>query len=60
MKATALRHLGRWFGLLLLSLLGLQLYFLLRIALMAVIDPQSTTFQRSEAWRLLTERGHLE
>ena len=32
--------------------LALQLYFLLRIALMAVVDPQSTTFQRSEAWRL--------
>jgi monofunctional glycosyltransferase len=60
MKATALRHFGRWFALLLLSLLGLQLYFLLRIALMAVFDPQSTTFQRSEAWRLLTERGRLE
>jgi monofunctional biosynthetic peptidoglycan transglycosylase len=32
--------------------LALQLYFVARIALMAVVDPQSTTFQRSEAWRL--------
>jgi monofunctional biosynthetic peptidoglycan transglycosylase len=34
------------------ALLSLQVYFLLRIALMAVVDPRSTTFQRSEAWRL--------
>lgn len=39
--------------------LALQLYFLLRIALMAVIDPQSTTFQRSEAWRLLVEKHQI-
>ena len=30
----------------------LQLFFIGRIALMAVLDPQSTTFERSEAWRL--------
>lgn len=49
--ATALRLLA----LLAISLLALQLYFLGRIALMAVINPQSTSFQRSEAWRLLGE-----
>ncbi len=32
--------------------LALQLYFLLNIALMAVLDPHSTAFQRSEAWRV--------
>ncbi|MGJ7542912.1 monofunctional biosynthetic peptidoglycan transglycosylase [Variovorax sp. LT1R16] len=32
--------------------LALQLFFIGRIALMAAIDPQSTTFQRSEAWRI--------
>ena len=37
-----------------LSALALQLYFLARIALMAVVDPQSTSLQRSEAFRLLT------
>lgn len=46
-------------ALLLLSALALQLYFLARIALMTVVDPQSTTFQRSEAWRLLTEKHAL-
>ena len=47
------RHLGRFLALLLIALFALQLWFLLRIALMAVLDPQSSTFQRSEAWRLL-------
>jgi monofunctional glycosyltransferase len=43
--------------LLLLCLLALQLCFVLRVALMAVLDPQSTSFQRSEAWRLLLARS---
>ena len=59
LKRPPLRQFGRLLGMLLLSLLALQLYFLLRIALMTLIDPQSTTFQRSEAWRLLTERGRI-
>ena len=41
------------------SALALQLYFVARVALMTVVDPQSTTFQRSEAWRLLTEKHQL-
>jgi len=47
-----------WRGLALLALcaLSLQLFFLARVALMLVVDPQSTTFQRSEAWRLATQR----
>ena len=60
LKPPLLRQFGRLLGMLLLSLLALQLYFLLRIALMTLIDPQSTTFQRSEAWRLLTERGRMD
>jgi len=48
-----------WLALLVLAALALQLYFVLRIALMALVDPQSTTFQRSEAWRLAgTPRWH--
>ncbi|WP_110401896.1 transglycosylase domain-containing protein [Sphaerotilus hippei] len=49
-------HLLRLGGLCLVSALALQLFFALRIGLMVVVDPQSTSFQRSEAWRLLTER----
>jgi len=46
--------------LLALALLGLQLYFALRIAAMAYLDPQSTAFERSELWRISTapERSH--
>lgn len=58
MKAGA-RALARILGLMLLSLLALQIYFLARVALMAVVDPQSTSFQRSEIWRLLTEKHAL-
>jgi monofunctional biosynthetic peptidoglycan transglycosylase len=56
---AALVAVGRILALLLLSAVALQLYFLLRVALMTVVDPQSTTFQRSEAWRLLTEKARL-
>lgn len=53
------RQVLRLAGLLALSLLALQVVFLLRIALMAVLDPQSTTFQRSEMWRLVTQHRPL-
>ena len=45
--------------LLLLCVLSLQLYFVARIALMALLAPQSTTFQRSEAWRLLVDKQQI-
>jgi monofunctional glycosyltransferase len=45
--------------LLLVGLLSLQLYFVARIALMVAVDPQSTTFQRSEILRLWRERGRI-
>ena len=45
----------RWLLLIVAAALTLQVYFVLRIAAMAIIDPQSTTFQRSDAWRLATE-----
>jgi monofunctional biosynthetic peptidoglycan transglycosylase len=53
------RHLPRLAALLLLSLLALQASFALRIGAMAWVDPQSTSFQRSEAWRLLVEDGRI-
>ena len=54
-----MRHIVRIAMLTLLSALALQLYFLARVALMTVVDPQSTAFQRSEAWRLLAEKHAL-
>lgn len=55
-----LRHLTRVVLLLAVALLALQLSFALRILAMRWTDPASTTFQRSEAWRLLSTRGRIE
>jgi monofunctional glycosyltransferase len=54
-----LQNLGRMLVLLLVALLALQLSFIARIALMRWIDPQSTTFQRSEMRRIVLERAEL-
>ena len=43
---------ARFLALLGVAALSLQLWFVARIALMTVVDPRSTAFQRSEAWRL--------
>jgi monofunctional biosynthetic peptidoglycan transglycosylase len=40
--------------LIILALLGLQLYFALRIGAMAYLDPESTAFERSALWRIST------
>ncbi|MFD1710084.1 monofunctional biosynthetic peptidoglycan transglycosylase [Ottowia flava] len=50
-----LRTFGRWILLCVLALLLLEAFFIGRIALMAVLDPKSTAFQRSEAWRLASQ-----
>lgn len=52
-----MRTAWRLAALLLVSALALQVYFLGRVALMRVVDPASTSFQRSEAWRLLRTRS---
>ena len=54
-----MKSFARWLGLVLIGLLILQLYFVARIAAMAVVAPQSTSFQRSEAWRLANDKGGL-
>ena len=54
-----MRALGRWLLLFAVAALALQLFFVGRIALMAVLAPQSTAFQRSEAWRLATAGGGI-
>ena len=41
------------------ALVGLQLFFVLRIASMPWIAPQSTAFERSQAWQLLQNRGSV-
>ena len=54
-----IRHLGRLLAVLALAVLCLQLWFAGRIALMRFVAPQSTSFQRSEAIRLLTEKHQV-
>ena len=54
-----MRLFWRWLALLAAAFLALQLFFVARIAMMAVVDPQSTAFQRSEVWRIATEKGSL-
>ncbi|MGN1057254.1 MAG: monofunctional biosynthetic peptidoglycan transglycosylase [Comamonas sp.] len=47
-----MKPLLRWLGLVLAAAVLLQLFFVLRIALAAWWDPESTSFQRSEMWRI--------
>ena len=54
-----MKPLLRWIGLCAIAFVALQLFFVARIALMRVVHPESTTFQRSEAWRLEREHGEL-
>lgn len=53
-----MKPLLRWIGLVAGAALALQLYFVVRIAVMVVLDPQSTAFQRSEAWRIWHDQGN--
>jgi monofunctional biosynthetic peptidoglycan transglycosylase len=54
-----MRALGRWLLLLILACLGLQLFFALRIVGMNWLAPESTSFQRSQAWQILIREGQL-
>ncbi|MES2412551.1 MAG: transglycosylase domain-containing protein [Pseudomonadota bacterium] len=50
----------RLLGLIVIAGLALQLYFVARIAMMVVINPESTAFQRSETYRVATTTGSLK
>jgi monofunctional glycosyltransferase len=54
-----LRPLLRWLLLILTAWIGLQFFFLARIAVMARVAPESTAFERSEAWRIVTSQDQL-
>jgi monofunctional biosynthetic peptidoglycan transglycosylase len=54
-----MRALLRLVVLLLAALIALQLYFAGRILAMRWIAPESTAFQRSEAWRVAASTGQL-
>ena len=59
MTGAARRGWGRFALLLLVCFASLQAYFAGRIALMRVVDPASTTLQRSEAWRLAIDARNI-
>ncbi len=54
-----MKALLRWVLLVVLAICTLELFLVARIAAMVVIDPQSSAFQRSEAWRITREKGSL-
>lgn len=54
-----MRPLLRWIALFLVAAAALEIFFVARIALAATVAPQSTSFQRSEAWRIATSKGTL-
>ncbi len=54
-----MKALLRWLGLVALALLALELFFVARIACMVLVNPQSSTFERSEIWRLSQAPGAL-
>ena len=49
----------RWLLLVVVACVGLQFFFLARIALMARMAPESTAFERSEAWRIANQKDKL-
>jgi monofunctional biosynthetic peptidoglycan transglycosylase len=55
-----MKALFKLIGLGLLAGLALQLFFVARIAVMAVVDPESTAFQRSEAYLVTRNTGSLK
>jgi monofunctional glycosyltransferase len=54
-----MKHVLRWLLLCAVTALCLQIYFVGRIATMALVAPQSTSFERSEAWRIANDKGAL-
>ena len=55
-----MKALLRLLGLALLAGLALQIYFVARIALMTVVNPESTAFQRSEIYLVARHTGTLK
>ena len=58
-RQALLLALKQWLMLVLVGLLLLQLFFVGRVAFMAVADPASTAFERSQAWQIIAKQGHL-
>jgi len=54
-----MKTFARWIALFVLAGCALEVFFIARIALAATLNPESTTFQRSEAVRIERDKGQL-
>ena len=54
-----MKALRSWLLLCLLALVGLQLFFVLRVACMAWLAPESTSFERSQIWQIVQRQQRL-
>ena len=59
MNTSRFRPWLRWLILIGVAWLGLQVFFLARIAIMARVAPESTAFERSQAWRIISTQERL-
>jgi monofunctional biosynthetic peptidoglycan transglycosylase len=59
MNSKRFRPLLRWLLLMLVAGLALQIFFLARIAVMTRVAPESTAFERSQAWRIASTQDRL-
>lgn len=55
-----LKAIREWLQLVLVALVLLQIFFVGRVAWMAVSDPSSTAFERSQAWQIFSQKGQLK
>ena len=56
---NALFAFKQWLVLMLVGLVLLQFFWVGRVAFMAVVDPASTAFERSQAWQIVNRQGRL-
>ena len=54
-----IRSIREWLQLVVMAFVLLQFFFIGRVAWMAVADPASTAFERSQAWQIISQKGHL-
>jgi monofunctional biosynthetic peptidoglycan transglycosylase len=59
MNTSRFRPWLRWLLLVLVAWFALQIFFLARITIMARVAPESTSFERSEAWRIVSTKERL-
>ena len=56
---SLIKAIGEWLQLVLVAFMVLQFFFIARVAWMSVSDPASTAFERSQAWQIISQKGHL-